>query len=69
VKTENNINNMARKFKMEVIFEIDGDITTEQFKEAMMRKIDDFTLYNDETDDETYVEVLDYWESTTVTEI
>ena len=60
---------MKRKFKMEVTFEIDGDISTEQFKNDMMRKIDDFTLYNDETDEETTIEVFDYWNSAIVTEI
>lgn len=60
---------MKRKFKMEVTFEIDGDISTEQFKNDVMRKIDDFTLYNDETDDETTIEVFDYWNSAIVTEI
>lgn len=60
---------MKRKFKMEVTFEIDGDISTEQFKNDMMRKIDGFTLYNDETDDETTIEVFDYWNSAIVTEI
>lgn len=60
---------MKRKFKMEVTFEIDGDISTEQFKNNMMRKIDDFTLYNDDTDEETTIEVFDYWNSAIVTEI
>ena len=60
---------MKRKFKMEVIFEIDGDISTEQFKNDMMRKIDDFTIYDDETDEETNVEVFDYWNSVIVTEL
>ena len=60
---------MKRKFKMEVTFEIDGDISTEQFKNDMMRKIDDFTLYNDDTDEEITIEVFDYWNSAVVTEI
>jgi hypothetical protein len=60
---------MKRKFKMEVTFEIDGDISTEQFKNDMMRKIDEFIWYNDETDDETTIEVFDYWNSAIVTEI
>jgi len=60
---------MKRKFKMEVTFEIDGDISTEQFKNDMMRNIDDFTLYNDDTDEETTIEVFDYWNSAVVTEI
>ena len=60
---------MKRKFKMEVTFEIDGDISTEQFKNDMMRKIDDFTLYNGDTDEETTIEVFDYWNSAIVTEI
>ena len=54
---------------MEVTFEIDGDISTEQFKNDMMRKIDDFTLYNDDTDEEITIEVFDYWNSAVVTEI
>ena len=60
---------MKRKFKMEVTFEIDGDISTEQFKQNMMRKIDDFSLYDDETDEETNIEVFDYWNTAIVTEI
>jgi len=60
---------MKGKFKMEVTFEIDGDISTEQFKQNMMRKIDDFSLYDDETDEETNIEVFDYWNTAIVTEI
>ena len=60
---------MKRKFKMVVTFEIDGDISTEQFKQNMMRKIDDFSLYDDETDEETNIEVFDYWNTAIVTEI
>lgn len=57
------------KLKMEVFFEIDGNITPEQFKNDIMRKINDFTLYNDETDEEVEVKVFDYWKSAIVTEI
>ena len=60
---------MKRKFKMEVTFEIDGDISTEQFKNDMMRKIDDFALYSEESDEEVTVEVFDYWKSAIVTEV
>lgn len=58
-----------RKFKMEVIFKINGDVSVDQFKNNIMRKIDDFTLYNDNTDNETIVEVFDYWNSAVVEEI
>lgn len=60
---------MKRKFKMEITFEIDGDISTEQFKNHMKRKVDDFTLYNDITDKETEVEIFDYWNNVVVIEI
>lgn len=56
-------------FKMEVVFEIDGDLTTEQFKNDMKRRLGDFTLYNDETDDEIFIDTYKYWDTSEVKQI
>ena len=54
---------------MEITFDIDGDISTEQFKTHMKRKVDDFTLYNDITNKETEIQIFDYWNNVVVIEI
>lgn len=58
-----------RRFKMEVFFEVDGDITTDQFKQDMIRRLDDFTLYSDDSDEDNDIQVFDYWETAIVSEI
>lgn len=59
---------MEKIFKLEVTFKIKGNLSTEQFKQYMMRKIDDFTLYNEE-DEEVQIDTLDYWNTAKVIEI
>ena len=56
------------KFKVELFLKSSGDVTEEQLKGVLCRHIDDLVIY-DENDDEIYIDLDSYWETTTVTEI
>lgn len=58
---------MKKIFKMTVEFEIIGELTTDEFKTEMMRKISDFSMYN-EDNKEVNIDTYKYWDNCIVEE-